>query len=75
MSPDQPQPVGDQPTHQAEPHDSLQAVLYHCGEAMPLHQVGTTWTGKPGEGTERDQYTYTCRRCTATVTMTCVWPC
>lgn len=55
--------------------DGLAATLAHCGRPMEFRSSHTSWTGKPGEGTERHENRYGCAGCTTTVTLTVVEEC
>jgi hypothetical protein len=44
-------------------------VLRHCGQPMAWHGSQTSWTGKPGAGTERHHSRYVCGACEATASV------
>jgi hypothetical protein len=49
--------------------DRAEFVLRHCGQPMLWHGSQTSWTGKPGMGTERHHTRFVCGVCGARVSI------
>ena len=54
--------------------ENAQFTLRHHDRPMRWRGNQTTWQGKPGEGSQTDQGSYTCDVCAATLELTLTEP-